>query len=290
VTLRSDLPPHRDAGIFLPAIIGFMVFLAGIALAGGMALDNLLGHWRGGIEASLTIELPAVEGESPAAAESRRERALAVFAGLPGIASANLLTAADKAKLLAPWLGPDTAGLDLPLPDLIAVVTRPDARLDMNSLTAELQAASPGASVDDHNRFRQAIGAIAGTARLAGLGLLLLIGIAAAITVVFVARAGLAAHRSVIEILHLIGAHDGYVAGQFQRHALVRGFLGGAVGALAAAAAFAAALRLLPGLGAASLALRPLQWAALAALPVAAALLAMLTARYTVLRALRRMI
>jgi cell division transport system permease protein len=287
--LRSDLPPHRDAGVFLPAIIGFMVFLAGIALAGGMALDNLLAHWRGGIEASLTVELPAVEGENAAAATARRERALAVFAGLPGIASASLLSADDKAKLLAPWLGPDTAGLDLPLPDLIAVVVRPDARLDLAALGARLKTASPGAAIDDHGRFRQAIGAIARTSRLAGLGLLLLIGAAAAITVVFVARAGLAAHRSVIEILHVIGAHDGYIAGQFQRHALVRGFLGGTLGAFAAAAAFAAALRFLPGLGVTSLALRPLQWAALAALPVAAALLAMLTARYTVLRALRRM-
>jgi len=288
--LRNDLPPHGDAGVFLPAIIGFMVFLAGIALAGGMALDNLLAHWRGGIEASLTVELPTVARESAAAASARRERALAVFAGQPGIESARLLTDEDKAKLLAPWLGASAAGLDLPLPDLIAVVASPDARLDLAALSDRLQAASPGAVIDDHGRFRQAIGAIARTARLAGSGLLLLIGLAAASTVVFVARAGLAAHRSVIEILHVIGAHDGYVAGQFQRHALVRAFIGGAIGALAAAAAFAAALRFLPGLGMASLTLRPLQWAALAALPIAAALLAMLTARYTVLRALRRMI
>src|SRR5262249_22128313 len=157
--LRSDLPPHGDADVFLPVIIGFMVFLAGVALAGGMALDNLLVHWRGGIEASLTVELPAVEGESAPAAAARRDRGLAVLAAQPGIENARLLSETDKAKLLAPWLGASAAGLDLPLPDLIAVVARPDARLDLAALSDRLQAVSPRATIDDHGRFRQAIGA-----------------------------------------------------------------------------------------------------------------------------------
>jgi cell division transport system permease protein len=289
--LRSDLPLDRDAaGLFLPAIIGFMVFLGALAFAGSMAVGNLLAHWQGSIETAFTVQLPAVDGEDAASATTRRNGALAAIAGVPGIQSATLLTDADKARLMAPWLGAGAAGLDLPLPDLVAVTTAPGSAIDLAALAGKLQAASPGATIDDHGRWRDAMAGVTRAANLALLGLLLLIGLAAALTVVFTTRAGLAAHRRVIEILHLVGAHDGYIAGQFQRHALIRGLLGGAIGAAAAAGTFLAAERWLPGLGAGELALHPLQWAALGLLPLLAALLAMATARYTVLRSLRRIL
>ena len=288
---RRDLPLDRDsAGLFLPAIIGFMVFLAALALAGSMAVDNLLAHWQGAIEAAFTVQLPPVEGESSAAAADRRSRALASLANVPGVRSAILLSDADKARLLEPWLGADAVHLDLPLPDLIAVTVDGKSAVDLASLATTLQSVSPGAAIDDHGRWREAIGKAAEAANLALLGLLLLIGLAAALTVVFVARAGLAAHRRVIEILHLVGAHDGYVARQFQRHAFSRGLAGGIVGAGVAAGIFLAAERWLPGLDSRALALSPLQWLAVALLPLAGALLAMATARYTVLRSLRRIL
>ena len=289
--LRSDLPLDRDsAGLFLPAIIGFMVFLAALALSGSMAVDNLLAHWRGSIEAAFTVQLPPIEGESVAAADERRSHALATLAATAGVKSAILLSDADKARLLEPWLGAEATGLNLPLPDLIAVTTDADSAVDVAALAGRLQAASPGASIDDHGRWRDAMARAAQAANLVLLGLLLLIGLAASLTVVFVARAGLAAHRRVIEILHLVGAHDGYIARQFERHAFSRGLIGGVLGTAIAAAIFLAAERWLPGLESRTLALRPLQWLMVALLPLAGALLAMATARYTVLRSLRRML
>ena len=287
---RRDLPLDRDsAGLFLPAIIGFMVFLAALALAGSMAVDNLLAHWQGAIEAAFTVQLPPVEGESSAAAADRRSRALASLANVPGVRSAILLSDADKARLLEPWLGADAVHLDLPLPDLIAVTVDGKSAVDLASLATTLQSVSPGAAIDDHGRWRGAIAGLARAADLAALGLLLLIGAAAAATVVFVTRAGLSSHRRVIEILHLIGAHDGYIAGQFQRHALVPALLGGVAGSVAAAAAFEAARRWLPGVSPEQLSLTPLQWAAFAMLAPGAMLLAVATVRYTVLSALKRL-
>ena len=286
--LRSDLPPDRDAGFFLPAIIGFMVFLAGLALAGSMAAENLLARWQSSIEAAFTVELPPIAEESKPAADTRRQAALAAIVATTGVEGATLLSDADKWRLLSPWLGTDAASLDLPLPDLVAVAALPGAKVDLAALTSRLQAVSPGASIDDHARWRSAIAGIARAADLAALGLLLLIGAAAAATVVFVTRAGLASHRRVIEILHLIGAHDGYIAGQFQRHALVPGLLGGVAGSIAAAAVFEAARRWLPGVSPDQLGLRPLQWAGFALLGPGATLLAMATVRYTVISALKR--
>jgi len=289
--LRSDLPLNRDsARFFLPAIIGFMVFLAALALIGSMAVDNLLAHWRGAIEATFTVQLPPVENETAAAADDRRSKALAAVARVAGVRSAILLSDTDKAKLLEPWLGADAVGLDLPLPDLIAVTSVPGAVIDTAALTARLQAISPGASIDDHGHWRDAMTMTTQIADIALLALLLLIGLAASLTVVFVARAGLAAHRRVIEILHLVGAHDGYIAGQFQRHAFLRAFAGGIAGAAVAAAVYLAGLHAVPGFSSGGLDLSPWQWLVFALLPLAAALLAMLTTRYTVLRSLRRIL
>jgi cell division transport system permease protein len=289
--LRSDLPLNRDsARLFLPAIIGFMVFLDALALIGSMAVDNMIAQWRGAIEATFTVQLPPVENEAATVANDRRSKALAAVVGASGVRSAILLSDADKAKLLEPWLGADAAGLDLPLPDLIAVTSVSGALIDTGALTAKLQAISPGASIDDHGHWRDAMTRTTEIADIALLSLLLVIGLAAALTVVFVARAGLAAHRRVIEILHLVGAHDGYIAGQFQRHAFLRALAGGIAGAAVAAAVYLAARYSLPGSSSGGLDLTPWQWLAFALLPLVAALLAMLTTRYTVLRSLRRIL
>jgi cell division transport system permease protein len=270
-----------------------MVFLAALALAGSMGLDNLLARWRSQIDTAFTIELPPVDGESATAATARRQAVMAALGAEPGVESATPVSEEEKARLLAPWLGADVQALDLPLPDLVGVVTKPGTApgvaIDIPALTARLGALSPGAAIDDHGRWRGAIAGISHTAHRAALGLLLLIGAAAALTVVFVARAGLAAHRRVIEILHLIGAHDGYIASQFQRHAFTRGLLGGVLGAVGGALVFAGGQRLLPALADTGFGLSPLQWVELALLPLAAALLAMATARYTVLAALAKM-
>src|SRR3546814_8077793 len=64
------------------------------------------------------------------------------------------------------------------------------------------------------------------------LVVVLLVVLAASIMVAFVPRMGLAAHQRSIELLHMIGAQDSYVARQFQNHALRLGLRGGLIGLL----------------------------------------------------------
>ena len=49
-----------------------------------------------------------------------------------------------------------------------------------------------------------------------------LVGLATVAIVIFATRAGMAIHHDTIEILHLIGAKDSFIASQFQRHFLAR--------------------------------------------------------------------
>jgi cell division transport system permease protein len=61
------------------------------------------------------------------------------------------------------------------------------------------------------------------------------------LSVAFATRGAMAANRPIVEVLHFIGARDGYIARQFQRHFLVLGLKGGAIGGGAAMGLFALA-------------------------------------------------
>jgi cell division transport system permease protein len=111
--------------------------------------------------------------------------------------------------------------------------------------------------------------------------------------VIFATRAGLAARRDTIELLHLIGAEDGYIAKQFQRHVARQAVQGGVAGVVLAIMILLAIQILAGGVGAGLLpgmGMAWWHWLALLVLPLAALLLAIFTARLTVLGALRAMV
>ncbi len=291
---RLDIPLNRDSSVrFLPWIIALMVYLAGLALAGTLVLQGALQRWDRSLAGTLTVQLPPAESGKPDAMPA----ALELLRRTPGVTSAEPLSREATARLVEPWLGTALTPDELALPRLIDLRIDPTASPDLAALRARLAAAAPGAVLDDHRIWLDRLAGLVLSIEVTALTIVLLIAGAAVLTVVFTTRAGLAVHHAVVEVLHLIGARDGYIAGQFQRQALDLGLRGGIVGlaltlltliaigrAGAATALFGEHVRLLPALE-----LAPWHWLMLALLPLAAALIAMLTARITVLRALQRM-
>ena len=303
--LRSDLPLDRDAAAkFLPWIIGFMVYLAALAVGTAMVVDRLSANWQSGLTGNLTVEVPFTDDIGVAERSALLDQVIDLLSATPGVAGTTLLDDREIARLLEPWLGAEATELDIPLPAMIAVNLREDAVLDQAQLQRDLNAIQPGARVDDHAAWiADALSFLRGLKLLATL-LTALVLAATAITIVFVTRTGLSIHRSVIEIVHLIGAPDAYIAQQFQAQSLRLGIIGGIVGTLLAAGTLLGAEHLLhitggiapagddlaaPGLSL-NLQLLPWQWGVLGLLPFATALIAMVTARWTVLRSLARFI
>ena len=287
---RSDLPFDGDAaGRFLPAIIAFMVFLAALALAGAIVLDGATARWSESLRGALTVQIaPGKRAETEAAIDT----VLDILLTTEGIMSAETLPEAEIVALLEPWLGTGNVSSDLPLPRLIDVGLRPGAPPDVAALAARIEAAVPGARLDDHQVWVSGLVRLGRSVQAVAAAVVALIGLAAIAVVVFTTRAGLAVHRDIIEIMHIIGARDSYIARQFQRHALVLGLRGGVIGlALAAATLIGGAA--LAGEVAAPLLPRLVfpwsGWAGLAALPFATAAIATVTARVTVMRALGRL-
>ena len=290
---QQDIPLRRDGTArLLPWLIAPTVFLATIAIAAMLALGGALQQWDRGLAGTMTVELPP-----NASSDASMNAVVALLRGTPGITSAIPLDRAAEGKLLAPYLGTAVAPEELELPRLIDVRVAAGGALDVGALRAKLTSAAPRAVLDDHQQWLDRLYTLALSVEAAALAIVAMVSAASVLTVVFTTRAGLAVHRDVIELLHMMGARDRYIARQFQREALRLAFTGGVGGLILAAvtiwalghaadavAIFGEEAALLPAMR-----LLPWQWGALVLLPVAAGIAAMVTARLTVLRALARL-
>jgi cell division transport system permease protein len=283
----SELPLEGDvAARFLPWLIAVMVFLASLAPAASLGIQGAAERWDKALAGAATVQIPAGRDT-----DKQVETALQLLRGLPGIIQAQGLTRDAAAALVAPWLGEAASLPDLPVPRVIEITYDPQ-QLDEAALRQQLSRAVPGASFDDHQRWVAGLRAIAHAAVLVGLGIFALVALVAMVAVIFTTRTGLAVHHEVIEVLHLIGAQDRYIANGFAYHAWWTGLRGGLFGAIFAAASLLlltiGATRLAPGF-LPGMTLSMIDWLLLGLLPPLAGLLAALTARLTVLRALARM-
>jgi cell division transport system permease protein len=157
----------------------------------------------------------------------------------------------------------------------------------------------PGALVEAHGLWVQRLAALARSLTALSWVVLGLVAAVAAAVVAVATRAGLAARRDAVEVLHGLGARDSDIAGRFARRL---GLLA-AGGAMVGTAASVPALGLLADLaapwigvpaadggargGVGSGAWAALPWAALAAVPPVAFLVGWATAQLTVRRWLR---
>lgn len=289
---RSDLPLDKDAlSRFLPWLIAFMVFLAVLAMAGMMVLKGTADRWDRGISGTLTVQL--IPTDDPKADDERLQALLAQLARTPEVARYEALDDNRLLDLLEPWLGAGSEIQDLPLPRLIDVELRPGAALSTDAFAHALASKVPGVSIDDHrvwlDRLIRLIQSVQGLAAM----VLFFIAMATVGTVVFTTRTGLAIHRDAIEVLHLIGAQDSYVAGQFASRAMSLGLKGGVIGlalALPTLLGIRALAREMDATLLPDVTLGAVHWAVLAGLPLVVALIAMTTARTTVMKTLARML
>ncbi len=207
MTRRFDIPFARDGSVrFLPWIVALMVYLAGLALAGTLLLNAALGDWNRGLTGVMTVELPPAANAQDGDAEVKL--VLALLQATQGVTSAKLLPRAEVAKLVEPWLGGGEAVEQLALPRLIDVRIDPAHRPDFDDLRVKLAAAAPGALLDDARLRFDRLFDLGLSVEITALVIVILIGLAAGLTTIFTTRAGLAVHQNVIEILHILGAHD----------------------------------------------------------------------------------
>lgn len=285
--------PREKGAAPLDVVIAVMAFLAALALGASLVADRAADSWQHGLAGKLTVQiLPPDQGDAKAALDRDTKAVLAVLHTTPGIARAEALSQAEQLKLVQPWLGAAGMVADLPLPQLIDADITPGAEVDIAALTVRLKAAAPSAVLDDHSHWIGRLRELAQTFMWSAYGILFLIAMSMAAAVSFATQAGLNAHHEMVALLHQMGATGSFIARAFEWHFFRATLIAATTGAACAALVFLTAGGLqFAGMDAVPflppMALRPPELLWLIAVPAGAGIIALLTARLSVLAALR---
>lgn len=285
------IPQSRLAGP-MPWVIAIMVALTVIAAAAGLALSNTARSAADELSGGITVQVV----EANPAERTRQARAAAErLQATPGVAEAHVVSQDEVERLIEPWLGARVGDdEDIPIPALVdARLRKPLDGETLGSLRRLVREVAPSARVDAQSTWLKPVFGAIDSLRLLALALVVLLGFALAAAVLLAVRNALGANRDTIEIVHLLGGTDSQVARIFQRSVGLDAIGGGLVGLALGLVVVLFFGRRFAELGAGLVgggSLLWYDWAVLGVVPLAGAVLAMVTARVTVLRALRRML
>lgn len=293
---EPELVPQSRLSGPMPWVIAIMVAMTVIAMSAGLALHNTVVSARAGLEGGLTVQI--VE---PRAAErkAQADAAMRQLKSLPGVAQVRLVPKEELDHLIEPWLGRNegadsTSSVPVPVPALIDVQLSGKADVQaVANVRAALAPMAPAARVDAQSGWLEPVYDAIASLQLVAITLIVLLAMALAAAVLMAARSALGANRETIEIVHLLGGTDAQIARVFQRSIGFDAAGGGIVGLALAMVVILMLGRRFAGLGAGLVeqgSLGWIDWLLLALVPVAATILAMATARFTVMHALRKML
>lgn len=284
------LPQGRLAGP-MPWIIAIMVALTVVAAAGGLALSNMASNARAELEGGATVQI--VE-PVPAEREKQADAVEAALAEDPQVTTLRRVPEEEIDALLEPWLGVAVDSDTVPVPALIDVRLRSEAsHRNIADLQARLAAVAPSARVDAQSSWLGPVFSAIASLQWLSLALIFLLGVTSVAAVWLASRTALGTNRPTVEIVHLLGGTDGQIARIFQRSVGFDATLGGAVGLALGLVAVLLIGRQFDGLGSGMVAgggLDWLDWLFIACIPLLGIGVAILTARMTVMAALRKML
>jgi cell division transport system permease protein len=274
----------REAALFF--VIGALCFLAALAALTTRGTYKAAEAWGAQIEGDITVVMRDTDRRT---AQSVTDR----VGGLANVFEARLLSQDEVEILLEPSLGPGGLPEGLPIPMLMVV----QADMAVGDPSSEIQRLLSEAGIDGdvagNAGYADNVRGALGVLRLVALSIVALLSATAIAVIAFATHAALLARRDIVDVLHLSGAEDRYIAALFERRfwilALQAG-LGGAVAAL-----MVTALIVFTGSGSQGVEAQLLPrlsldfWdiVILLVTPIAAGLAARMAARLTVLNSLK---
>jgi cell division transport system permease protein len=230
---RDDglIPAASIAGRSLATVIAIMTLLAALAAALSLMVFDASAEWRSAVAQEMTVQIAPRAGRD---LDADVAAAAAAAAASPGVASARALDKAASDALLEPWLGKLDLGA-LPVPRMVVIARDPAGGFDPETLKATLAKAAPSATLDDHHFWLERLADMANALAFGAAAIFVLILVAIGTAVGFATRGAMAGAREIVDVLHVVGASDAYIARQFQRHFFRLAARGAAIGAASAA-------------------------------------------------------
>lgn len=229
------VPPSNLSSKALMVVVVIMSFLACLTLGFVTLIQDTSKTWQNQISEEITVQIKPLEGrDMDKALVSARDIALE----FDGALGAEIVDKATTSRLLEPWLGEDFNLEELPVPRLVVITIDKDNPPNFDGMRRALADAIPDAHLDDHRTWAGRLVSMAQNTVFIGVALLSLVLIATVLTVIFATRGAMSVNNEIIEVLHFVGAEASFIANEFQRHFLLTGFYGGAIGGALAALVF----------------------------------------------------
>lgn len=287
---RKLIPDGRFSGT-MSWVMAIMLFLTLLAAAAAISLGESARSSGENLASEATVQVLDADPNARSALQITIAKWLRTQ---PDVKTVTTIPEAKSRALLEKALEDDLQNSDIPIPLLIDVsFKQPPSEVDLRKIEIRLKRQSPQSQINSHASWMAPFVALIRTLFLLTLGVMLLLLLATAATVVLSVRGALNTHRTTIEIMHMMGSTDLQAARLFQRRVALDALFGGMIGLLAAVLVlwllgnrFSA---LEPGL-LADAGMPFYGWLLLTIIPVGVAALAMLTARWTVLSALKKMV
>lgn len=216
-----------------------MTFLASITAGAVEMISGASSSWSTEIAREMTIQVRPKTGrniEDDLLAAEKLARAADI------ISDVTVYTKGQSERLLEPWLGTNLNLNQIPVPRIIVLKLKSDNTLDfprsIQLLNQALTTTIPTATLDDHRKWGSRLATMAGAMVFSGLFILILVLVATTLAIAFATRGAMAGTREIINVLHLVGAEDRFIADEFQRHFLKLGARGGIIGGFLAIIVF----------------------------------------------------
>ncbi|MEG9883195.1 MAG: FtsX-like permease family protein [Hyphomicrobiales bacterium] len=286
------IPQKAVTNRTLALAVALMCFLACIALAGVLIVTRAVHVWNLDIAGEVSVQIQPVENHDM---ERQLADAVGVLKATKGVSTVRVFDRDETIALLKPWIGEGIELDQLPIPRLIAVGIDTDHPPDLSVLAKRLETGIAGATLDTHRQWQAQLAHTADTLLIIGYGAVALIALSAMVMITFATKAAIEANRDVVEVLHLVGARDRFIALQIQWHFFKLGLRAGLAGTFAGilVTAFIGLIgqEAVTGGGSRFLAFAPTgltmkSWLVFLLVPAAVTFISLVTPRFTVMRIL----
>ena len=107
-SVKKPLPFHDASALFLIWLTALMSFIAVLILTASLGMTNVIGYWNRSVSGSLTIQVPTfdLKGQDRTEAAANDVRAIETYLlTKPAVKSVRILSDAEMANLIEPWMG-----------------------------------------------------------------------------------------------------------------------------------------------------------------------------------------
>jgi cell division transport system permease protein len=222
----SIVPTETIAGNALIMVITIMTFLASLSIGAVDVVNTAANSWESQIAREVTIQ---IKPQGDRDIDKDVDAALEISRKTKGVSSVRAYSDKEIGELLQPWLGTGFSLENLPTPRLLVLQLDDSTTVNWNDLRQSLSQV-PTATLDDHRLWLERLRAVGRNFVMIGVGIVGLVMVATVLCVLFATRGAMSGNSDIVDVLHIVGAKDSFIARAFERRFLVFGLKGGALG------------------------------------------------------------